>query len=113
MGQSVIELLLALGVQPVAAHKFCRAESLPASALLSRSLYWQYSKELVGALALALPKVHGVIFLTAFPCGPDSLVTELMLRKITDVPKINIVLDELTGRAGLETRVESFVEMLA
>ena len=35
-----------------------------------------------------------------------------MLRKITDVPMTNILIDELTADAGLETRLESFVDII-
>ena len=34
--------------------------------------------------AVDKPYIKGIIFLTTFPCGPDSLVNELMLRKIKE-----------------------------
>ena len=41
-----------------------------------------------------------------------SLVNELILRKITDIPMINILIDEQTSSTGLETRLESFVDII-
>ena len=58
---------------------------------LSSELYFKYNKENIGAIALTKDKVDGIIFITSFPCGPDSLVNELMLRKITDIPMTNIL----------------------
>ena len=79
---------------------------------LSSELYWVYNKELVGAIEHYKDKVDGIMFITTFPCGPDSMVNELCLRKIKDVPMSNIVLDELQGEAGLHTRIESFVDII-
>ena len=56
--------------------------------------------------------MDGILFLSSFPCGPDSLVNELMTRKITDIPTISILIDELTSNTGLETRLESFVDIV-
>lgn len=79
---------------------------------ISPTLYWTYSKELIGSIEYYKPYINGIIFLTTFPCGPDSLVNELMLRKIKDLPTINIIIDELTGETGLETRLESFIDII-
>ena len=52
------------------------------------------------------------LYLSTFPCGPDALVNELVLRKVTSKPSLNIVLDEQDARAGLYTRLESFIDIL-
>lgn len=88
-----------------------RKKCLANSKYISQTLYWIYSKELIGSLSLLKDKIDGIILMTAFPCGPDSLVNELIIRK-SDIPTINIVLDELEGEAGLQTRLESFMDIL-
>lgn len=112
MGAPVLELIEKLGGVPVFADRFSDAECVKKSAEFSKHLYWTYNKELIGALSLCRGKVDGVIFITAFPCGPDSLVNELAIRRLNDMPAINIILDELTGEAGLQTRIESFMDIL-
>jgi len=77
----------------------------------SKTLYWTYSKNLVNGLAMYEGYVDGIIFLTTFPCGPDSLVNELCLTKV-DKPAIQLVIDELNSGIGLETRLESFIDIL-
>lgn len=69
----------------------------------------KYSKENISSLKY-LDKVNGVIFLSTFPCGLDSLVNELVLRKLNK-PYLNLILDDLGGIAGMETRIESFVDI--
>jgi len=78
----------------------------------SRSLSWLFNRELIGAIRLLEGKIDGMILLTAFPCGPDSLVNELVIRRCKSVPILELILDELQGEAGLETRLESFMDIL-
>jgi len=57
----------------------------------------------------------GAIQITTFNCGTDSMMTERfrrMCRKI-GVPYLLLMVDEHTGRAGVDTRLEAFVDSLA
>jgi predicted nucleotide-binding protein (sugar kinase/HSP70/actin superfamily) len=77
----------------------------------SSNLYWKYNKDLVGILPFVKDRVDGILFLSTFPCGPDSLVNELLMRKIK-MPYLNLIIDEESGSAGMETRLESFIDIL-
>ncbi|NVM19891.1 MAG: hypothetical protein HWN80_19480 [Candidatus Lokiarchaeota archaeon] len=59
-------------------------------------------------------EIDGVIFLISFACGPDSLISELIMRdmKVVGLPFLEITMDEHSGESGLLTRVESFVEVV-
>jgi predicted nucleotide-binding protein (sugar kinase/HSP70/actin superfamily) len=78
---------------------------------ISPHLYWTFNQDIVNSILYYKDKVDGIIMLTSFPCGPDSLVNEMCLRKI-DKPIINLIIDELSGEVGLETRIESFVDII-
>ena len=56
-------------------------------------------------------RIDGVVFLSTFPCGLDSLANELVMRNI-NVPFLNLVIDDLDSLSGMETRIESFVDIL-
>ena len=112
LGYPIVESIKKLGGIPVYAHETDHTASLSRAKEMSASLYWLYNKELLGSIKLLEDKVDGIILLTAFPCGPDSLVNELILRKSKKVPTINIILDELQGEAGLQTRIESFMDII-
>lgn len=113
IGGPVTRYIEKLGGVCIFADAVDRSKSLRLWRELSESLYWLYNKELVGAIKLFEDRVDGIILLTAFPCGPDSLVNELILRKSVKVPTINILLDELQAEAGLQTRIESFMDIIA
>ncbi len=80
--------------------------------------YWRHEEEIMAAIRYFLTKgrdeIDGVIFLISFACGPDSLISELIMRdmKVVGLPFLEITMDEHSGEAGLLTRVESFVEMV-
>lgn len=80
--------------------------------------YWGNCEEILQAARYFLTKgrseIDGVLFLISFACGPDSLISELIMRdmKKRNIPFQAIIMDEHTGESGLVTRVESFVEMI-
>lgn len=74
-------------------------------------LYWTYNQDIVNAILYYQDKIDGIIILTSFPCGPDSLTNEMCLKKI-EKPIINLIIDELSSEVGLETRIESFIDII-
>lgn len=73
--------------------------------------YFTYNKEIIGSIAFYQNFVDGIILLTTFPCGPDSLSNEMIIRK-TKTPLLCLLMDELNSDAGLITRLESFIDIL-
>ena len=112
IGGPLVRLLRAQGAQPVFAEHCDRATCRKQSAGLTGSLYWTMNKEIVGAISLLRPQIDGVILVSAFPCGTDSLVNELILRRVKDFPITQIILDGQQGEAGLQTRIECFMDIV-
>lgn len=112
LGKTVARFLGELDVDVLYADVADEQVTRRLSPQLSTDLFWSYSKELVGAIEHYRSAVDGIIFLMAFPCGPDALVINLCQNTITDVPVCVLVLDELQGDAGLKTRLESFIDIL-
>ena len=75
-------------------------------------VYWKINSELMGGLELYKDKVDGIVLITTFPCGPDSIFNEMIIRKVKDKPILSLMVDELDATAGLQTRLESFVDIL-
>ena len=85
-------------------------------ASLGNPKYWANEDEMTGTAGhyLKQNKIDGIITITAFGCGPDSLMVERITRKAKQFnkPLLNLTIDEQTGEAGFVTRVEAFVDML-
>ena len=67
---------------------------------------------LYGAALHIRDKVDGIIYISSFSCGLDSFIIEMIKTHITDVPMMVLKLDEHRGRAGFETRLEAFSDLL-
>lgn len=111
MGAPVVELLKKQNIAIIDANLFDRKVAMKFSKKLSKSLYWDISRKLVGAIPIVEHDIDGIIFLSNFPCGLDSLVNELMIRKIKK-PYLNLIMDEVSTLTGIETRIESFLDIL-
>ena len=112
IGEPIIKFLKNMNIEIIHADLLDRKKAIKYSYQLTNTLYWTYSKELVGAVNYYKDKVDGIIFITSFPCGPDSLVNELLIRKLKNIPITNILIDESTAEAGLITRLESFIDII-
>lgn len=112
IGKTIIKTIQNQNIDILYADKLNKKKAKLYSINISPTLYWTYSKELVGAIDYYKYSVDGILLVSSFPCGPDSLVNELILRKIDDIPIINILIDELSSNIGLETRLESFIDII-
>lgn len=84
---------------------------------LDKKVFWSFARRLMGsAMHFSQEKnIDGMIYLMSFGCGIDSFVAELCerrLRRETDIPFYLMVLDEHSGEAGINTRLEAFIDML-
>lgn len=111
IGKPVINYLEDIGCNVIYSDLFDKDFCIKNSHILSEGLYWNFSRELIGAIVACKDKVDGILFLSTFPCGLDSLVNEFVIRKL-DVKCLNIVIDDMDAFAGIETRLESFVDIV-
>lgn len=111
IGKPVIELLEKMGIEIIYSDLFDKSLCRTLSKNISNDLYWKNSREIIGSFKIAKNRIDGVVILSAFPCGLDSLVNELLMLKI-NIPYLNIVIDDLDATNGLETRIESFADII-
>lgn len=112
IGPPIIEFLKENNVQPIFSDIYDNSKTNYESSSISNSIYWTYNKELMGAISHYKKYVDGIILITTFPCGPDSLSNEMITKKVKDVPIISIIIDELNNSSGLITRLESFIDII-
>lgn len=79
---------------------------------ISKSIYWKYNKDLLNGIVEFKEKIDGIIYISVFPCGTDALSNDIAIRKINNIPTLNIILDEQNASAGIITRLESFLDIL-
>ena len=79
---------------------------------ISEKIHFTMNKKLLSAFNYFKDKVDGTIILTAFPCGPDSLANEMIIRKKKQNPILLLTFEDLTNNTAVITRLESFLDML-
>lgn len=112
LGKPVMDVLRKLDVTPIRADITEREAASKRSTILSLTIKWELNREIVGSLMANKSKVDGIILLSAFPCGPDSMIDEMIQRRMKGVPILTLTLDAQSGTAGVETRLESFVDII-
>lgn len=108
----IINYLEENNITPIYSNKIDRKISKTFSQYFSQTLYWKYSKEMIGSLYYSKNMINGIIFISTYPCGIDSLVNNLVILKNKDIPILNLVIDENITELSLETKLESFIDIL-
>jgi len=75
-------------------------------------IYFKTSIGLIGGIEKYRSQVDGIILISTFPCGPDSIFNEFLIRNIKNKPILSLVIDEQDASAGIETRLESFIDII-
>jgi len=74
-----------------------------------------FARTTVGeASVMAEEKVDGLIHVSPFNCTPEMVAQSALvkLQREKGMPVLNLTFDEQTGKAGIMTRLEAFVDML-
>lgn len=83
---------------------------------MPKVLFWTFSNKIFGAGMHFYQddKIDGIIHITAFGCGPDSLLGKMLELDSGRFgkPFMTVRVDEHTGETHLQTRIEAFVDML-
>ncbi len=111
---NIINRLRDMGCQVQLAEMIDRNAVEEMAATLPKRVFWTLGRKIVGS-ALYMKEqanVDGIIYLACFGCGPDSLIGEIVERKLGNKPWMMLTMDEHTGEAGMVTRLEAFCDML-
>lgn len=84
---------------------------------LDKKMFWNFGRKAMGSALHILDRddIDGIIYVMSFGCGVDSFVSDLIERRIkrgSSIPFIVLTIDEHSGEAGMNTRLEAFVDMI-
>lgn len=114
INMNIIEKLKRLGVGVITEEYVDEALIDQEIKSLYKRPFWTFARNSYGFASNVYRenKVEGIIYISSFACGIDSVVIELIKERIGKFPFMTLKIDEHTGEAGLDTRVEAFVDML-
>ena len=76
-------------------------------------MYWSMGQIIMRAASLV--KKHPQLFaayITNFSCGPDSFLIGYFRKIMSDKPSLTLELDSHTSDAGIDTRIEAFLDVV-
>lgn len=117
ISKGIVSRLYKLGVKVTTWEMLDPLRIEQALAGLKRPLFWNFGRMLLGAGLEFLndPTIDGLIYVTTFGCGPDSVGTKILSIEAgqRQKPFLLISLDEHQEDGHLRTRLEAFCHMLA
>ncbi|MGI6703439.1 MAG: acyl-CoA dehydratase activase-related protein [Clostridia bacterium] len=112
----IIDKLRDRGINVITQDMICSTELDRIARGFSKPMFWSFGKRIMAASRYLIDErqARGIIYLVAFGCGLDALVGDLVERRIRKrgIPFCLLTIDEHTGEAGIDTRLEAFVDML-
>ena len=111
---NLVSKLKRLGICPVTGDELTRQDLDEQMTGLMKAPYWRFYRENFGKAMALLKKgsVDGILYVSSFCCGTDSVTIEMIRSRIGDFPMLVLKLDEHTAEAGMDTRLEAFAELL-
>ncbi len=83
---------------------------------VGKDIYWTFGREILGAglYYLYSNRVDGLIYITCFSCGVDSMIEPLLSHRAQrgEAVYFCLMIDEHTGVGGIRTRLEAFLETI-
>lgn len=112
ISQYIINYLQESNIIPLFSNDLDEKTAKLFSNYFSNTLYWKYSKEMMGALYYYKYQIDGIVFISTYPCGIDSLVNNLAIYKNKELPILNLIVDDNMTELSIETKLESFVDII-
>ena len=83
---------------------------------ISKRIFWSHGRKIIGSAYSLIEDdcIDGIIYLSAFGCGLDSILINLVEDRAikNNIPIMIMTFDEQTGEAGVNTRLEAFLDMM-
>ena len=116
ISMEIIKRLREMKVRIITFDMLSEEELLRYRATNTRPIFWTFADKLYQAAHVMIRDegVDGLIHITAFGCGPDSVVGKEIEHDFADsgVPFMTLRIDEHTGENHLQTRIEAFTDMI-
>lgn len=114
INMNIKEKLNRLGVGVITEEYVSDEDAAQEVKALFKKPFWTFARKTYGSVAALAARrlVQGVVYISSFACGIDSVIIELVRDRIGDFPMLVLKIDEHTGEAGVDTRIEAFADML-
>lgn len=113
---SLIKKLWSKGINIITPEMIDKDKSNYYSSTISKRMFWSFGRRIIGSSFYSIHEknIDGIIYISAFGCGIDSILIDIVQREArkSGIPFTLLTIDEHTGEAGINTRIEAFVDMI-
>ncbi|WP_234118909.1 acyl-CoA dehydratase activase-related protein [Clostridium hydrogenum] len=111
---NIVKKLNSLGIGVITKDSLDECKITNEILSLFKKPFWTFARESYGFSSYCAKNklVNGIIYISSFSCGIDSVLIELIKDNLNDFPMLILKIDEQTGEAGFDTRIEAFSDML-
>lgn len=77
--------------------------------------HWEFGPEMLESIErVSEHKISGAIEISSFQCGCDAVIKEFVEKSFRQkkIPFLYLIIDEQTGEAGYQTRLEAFIDTI-
>ncbi len=112
------EKLRRLGVEPIFLDEVPERPFPAAGAGIgfeAPKFHWEFGPEMLEKIATASEfGLSGAIEISSFQCGCDAVIKEFVEKafRTKKIPFLYLIIDEQTGEAGYQTRLEAFIDTI-
>jgi len=112
---NLIDKLHAMDIGVITEEFVCRGDKEAELGNLLKMPYWASFIDIfaTGKALIKQRAIDGIIALSSFSCGTDAFTLEMLKNHIGTFPFLVMKLDEQTGEAGFDTRLEAFESVLS
>jgi predicted nucleotide-binding protein (sugar kinase/HSP70/actin superfamily) len=107
-----------LGAQPIFIDEVpirVNPRNYPRKSASTIKFHWEFGKEIMEEIEEILRySINGAIEISSFACGSDAVLKEFVEKRFKEakIPFLYLIIDEQTGEAGIQTRLEAFIDTL-
>lgn len=117
VNMNLIEKINSWGANVATAEMFDESILRERAKALERSMFWTFGTEMLGCVYEAIDDlaIDGIVCVTSFGCGPDAFIVNMAARRVREesrIPFLTLTLDEHSGEAGINTRLEAFLDTI-
>ncbi len=116
INMNLIEKLLGKGINIITPEMIDTDKVNHYSSQLPKRMFWSFGKRIIGSSfsMISEKRIDGIIYVSSFGCGIDSILIDFVQRKAREegIPFTLLTIDEHTGEAGINTRIEAFIDMI-
>lgn len=114
LNMNIIDKLTRMGVQIITDEAVPEEYVNKEVSSLFKKPFWTFARYSYGAACYLHRNqaIDGMIYISSFACGIDSVSVELIRYETEGTPLLILKVDEHTGEAGIDTRIEAFIDLL-